>query len=198
MNIRNSLITFRRVALAAAIVGGGIAGSSGAASADLISDIVGGTAVGGSSGPGYYSAAQYYAQTICTGSTNRVATTVVGAPRSGSGGQWFQTRVWARDVTSVAGAWRDYGSANTWVLETHSMSYSMPDYRPLATQAFTGSDGRSYQIYISVAVAVGNAWQSLPSSYSNHFTTFGAPQTNIYGVAVQGMPGASASYCKVM
>jgi len=189
-----------KCALAAmSIAVGGIAVSADPASADIISDVVGGTSVGGSSGTGYYSPAQFYPQTICTGNTNQVKTVVVGSPRSGTGGQWFTTQVWAIDVTRSGGTWKPYGwTAATWVAETHSISYSMPDYKQLAVNNFTGIDGHSYQVFVEVLVAVNGVWQPLPSMTSNHFTTFGAILTNIYGVAVQGLPGAATSYCTVV
>lgn len=192
----------RRIAgsLLATVLGVGVAvATGGAAHADIISDIVGGTTVGGSTGPGYYSPAQFYVQATCVGTTNAVNAAVVASPRTGSGGQWFGVQVYAQAYPN--GSWTNYGWKQTYVAETHaaSGSYSMSDYGLVLSRGlFTGYNNASYRVYVEGYVWNGTAWASLGGKYANHFTVWGATETNAYGQAIQGMPGTSSGYCTVL
>lgn len=125
-------------------------------------------------------------------------TTVLVSPRHRSGGQWFYSRVWARDVTNGYGGWKNQGTAQAFIPEVNSMSYSMADYRELATSKFTGYDGHSYQIYVEAWAAYsGGQYEGIGAKNSNHYSSFGAYEPNIYGETLQRIPGASGSHCTV-
>ena len=92
----------------------------------------------------------------------------------------------------------DYGWVTAWASESFSLAYSMPDPVQVQTLRFTGYDNHYYQIYVETQVAVNGVWQPVGAQYSNHFTSWGAVETNIYGRAIQGLPGTATSYCRVL
>lgn len=188
-----SVVTATAIGVGVLVAGGGTAHAD-----DTYNALYGmGATVGGSTGPSYYSPAQFYTQTTCNAAADTVTTTVTASPRNGSSGQWFLTRTWAQDYGQNS-AWKNYGWSQTFVSESNSMSYSMADYKVTTRQAFYGYQGHSYRIFVEGYVWNGGGWESLGSKWSNHFTTWGASEPNIYGQTLQSIPGSSSSYCTVL
>lgn len=198
MNARTLARPLRSLVAGAAgllVVAGAVFGGS-AAMASPADDIIGGTVVGGNSGPSYYREAGSLGKTTCTSSDNSVYTTVSATARQYSGSQLFNVRVLARDVTGGRiGAWSQYVNQQRWVYETYAAG--LPQQYTIATSKFTGIPGHSYQVYAEVFAWNGSSWVNVTRSVI-HYSTFGAYERNVYGQLIQQQQGAGSSSCLVL
>jgi hypothetical protein len=180
--------------LATALGLGATVATSGAAHADIISDIVGGTTVGGTV-PSYSTVTEFRAQTICSAWDRKVTTRVVGSPRPGTYGEYFSSRIWYRDLSSST--WYNTGwSQWVWAPTQYLYSYSMTAPVSINSSYFYGVRGHSYQVIVEAAHSDGYRMWSLGSEYAGHFSNNSyAPATTVYGQVIASLPGTAATSC---